>query len=182
MPRWPSPGRLWWEVALEEGPWWRERQLGDTLLRAALTVARGLGGGGLGALRNLPGPAAPEKPPEAPPTPVPRFPLSKCGQQLACLPRGNGCICQSSLEIKAQVTSREWLLLMQRRVRARLRSLRGSLIGKGGDPEATARIINPHGGERVGADSAAGTFLPSPRPESALRRGAGTRSLWPTLG
>lgn len=54
--------------------------------------------------------------------------------------------------------------------RARLCPLWGSLVGKGGDPEAEAHSGNAHRGGRFGVNTAEGALLPSPRPESALRR------------
>lgn len=116
--------------------------------------------------RNLPPPEAPRSPSR---TSV--SPLSKCWHQLTCPSRGKGSICQSSLEIKAQVTSREWLLLMIKMGEGEALPISGlPLVGKGGDPEARARIGPPYCAERVGVDRTAGAFLPSPRPEPALRR------------
>lgn len=150
------------------------------------------GGGGGWEVRDAAEPSMPRNlpPPEASRSPSSSrasvSPLSKCWHQLTCLSRGEGSRCQSSLEIKAQVTSREGLLFMIKTGEAEALPISGlPLVGKGGDPEARARVGNPHCAERVGVDRMAGAFLPSARPEPALRRrgrgqGAGTR--WPTLG
>lgn len=130
---------------------------------------------GAGELRNIPGPAPPpplSKPPEAPPAPVPQFPLSKCGHPLACLSRGNGSICQALWNLKRRAPPREWLLLMHGGAGERGFARSGALsLGK----EVTLRrrrtaVTHVVEGGRVGGDTAEGAFLPSPHPESALRR------------
>lgn len=87
----------------------------------AASIERGDRVGGRCGTLLSPAPSPLPKPPEALPTPVPLFPLSECGHLLARLSRGS--ICQSSLETKAQGTSREWWLLMPRVGRVRLRPL-----------------------------------------------------------
>lgn len=91
---------------------------------------------------------------------------------MACLSGGNGAICQSCLETKAQGTSREWLLLIQIGERARHRLLRGSLwLGR----KATRRRGRRSVIYKVGSASEwTPRRAPSPQPESALRRRAGT--------
>lgn len=174
MPRWSAPGRLGWGVALEGRQGWRERRREGVLLRAAPTE-RGDTSGGRGSCGTFPAPhhhPPLSKPPEAPPAPVPQFPLSKCGHPLACLSRGNGSICQALWNLKRRAPPREWLLLMHGGAGERGFARSGALsLGK----EVTLRrrrtaVTHIVGGGRVGGDTAEGAFLPSPHPESALRR------------
>lgn len=136
------------------GTGWRERRRGGTLLRAAPTGrGDGLGGwGGRGeAGRDAEEPTLPRylPPPEASRSPSSSrasvSPLSKCWHQLTCLSRGKGIHMSKLWKLKRRSLPREWLFFMIKTGEGEALAISAlPLVGKGGDPEARARIGNPH--------------------------------------
>lgn len=137
--------------------------------------ARGPGvGGRCGTLRNLPGSSPPVKPPEAPPTPVPQFPL-RVGTGRPVSAEAADPYVKALWELKRRSPPRNSCHCCKDRGGRGFARSGLALLGKGGDPEAWAQTGNPHHGKWTPRQAPA--FCPHSLSQLCAA-GTGTRPRW----